>query len=114
MFWGDERAVPPDHPDSNYRMTREALLDHVPMRPATCTGSTGESDPAAEAAAYERTLHSVGGAGEGPGLVLLLGLGHDGQRPRCFRAGRPCTSARWVVAGRDRGGRGAHHPDAAA
>src|SRR5512145_665106 len=31
VFWGDERCVPPDHPDSNYRMTRERLLDHVPL-----------------------------------------------------------------------------------
>ncbi|MGC2163225.1 MAG: 6-phosphogluconolactonase, partial [Silvibacterium sp.] len=33
IFWVDERCVPPDHPDSNYRMTREALLDKVPMKP---------------------------------------------------------------------------------
>src|SRR5215211_6702409 len=31
FFWGDERSVPPDHPDSNYRMTRETLLAHVPV-----------------------------------------------------------------------------------
>src|SRR5512140_2489985 len=33
-FWGDERAVPPDHPDSNYRMAREALLDSLGIAPA--------------------------------------------------------------------------------
>src|SRR5579884_938146 len=32
FFWGDERPVPPDHPDSNYRMARESLLSHVPVR----------------------------------------------------------------------------------
>src|SRR5262249_5352239 len=31
LFWGDERCVPPDHPDSNYRMTRAALIDRVPI-----------------------------------------------------------------------------------
>src|SRR5215217_4669104 len=31
FFWGDERAVPPDHPESNYRMARESLLDRVPV-----------------------------------------------------------------------------------
>jgi 6-phosphogluconolactonase len=31
FFWGDERHVPPDHPDSNYRMAREAMLDRVPV-----------------------------------------------------------------------------------
>ena len=34
LFWVDERTVPPDHPESNYRMTREALLDHVPLASA--------------------------------------------------------------------------------
>jgi 6-phosphogluconolactonase len=34
IFWGDERHVPPDHPDSNYRMANEALLSKVPIPPA--------------------------------------------------------------------------------
>ena len=34
VFWGDERCVPPDHPDSNYGMAQEALLDRVPLAPA--------------------------------------------------------------------------------
>ncbi len=34
LFWVDERCVPPDDADSNYRMTREAMLDHVPLQPA--------------------------------------------------------------------------------
>ena len=33
VFWGDERCIPPDHADSNYRMAREALLDRVPIPP---------------------------------------------------------------------------------
>jgi 6-phosphogluconolactonase len=34
IFWGDERAVPPDHKDSNYRMARQAMLERVPVPPA--------------------------------------------------------------------------------
>ena len=39
VFWGDDRCVPPDHPDSDYRMARETLLDHVPL-PAAWSGSS--------------------------------------------------------------------------
>jgi 6-phosphogluconolactonase len=57
FFWGDERHVPPDHPDSNYRMAREAMLDHVPVPPAHVHRIAGEEpDAAAAARAYEREL----------------------------------------------------------
>jgi 6-phosphogluconolactonase len=45
LFWVDERCVPPDHPDSNYRMTREAMLDHVPLAPAQIHRMEGELAP---------------------------------------------------------------------
>ena len=45
LFWVDERCVPPDHADSNYRMTREALLDHVPLTPAQIHRMEGEFEP---------------------------------------------------------------------
>lgn len=88
-FWGDERFVPPDHPDSNYRMVREALLARAPI-PAenvhpVATGGT----PAAAAHDYQRTLQSFYGA---PALdparplfeIELLGLGPDGHTASLF------------------------------
>jgi 6-phosphogluconolactonase len=45
LFWGDERCVPPDHPDSNHRMTREALIDHVPLPPENVHRIRGEDPP---------------------------------------------------------------------
>ena len=45
LFWGDERCVPPDHPDSNYRMTREALIDHVALPPENVHRIHGEDEP---------------------------------------------------------------------
>jgi 6-phosphogluconolactonase/glucosamine-6-phosphate isomerase/deaminase len=52
IFWGDERCVPPDHPDSNYRMVREALLARVAIPEANIHRMRGETaDPAAAARA---------------------------------------------------------------
>ena len=51
LYWVDERTVPPDHPDSNYRMTREAMLDRVPVRAEQIHRIEGELDPEAGASA---------------------------------------------------------------
>ena len=53
LYWVDERCVPPDHPDSNYRMTREALLDKVPLSPNQIFRIRGELDPEGAASRYE-------------------------------------------------------------
>src|SRR6187551_3667389 len=45
VFWGDERCVPPDHAESNYRMAREALLAHVPIVPEHVHRIAGEAEP---------------------------------------------------------------------
>jgi 6-phosphogluconolactonase len=63
LFWGDERHVPPDHPDSNYGMAKAALLDHVPIPADHVHRMHGELPDAREAAAdYERTLVDVASA----------------------------------------------------
>ena len=62
FFWGDERHVPPDHPDSNFRMAREAMLDHVQVPAAHVHRIAGEEPDAARAARlYERELIDVFG-----------------------------------------------------
>ncbi|MCS7225909.1 MAG: 6-phosphogluconolactonase [Gloeomargarita sp. SKYB31] len=88
VFWGDERFVPPDHPDSNYRMARETWLDHVPI-PATHLHPipTVPLTPAAAAAAYEQELQAFFGLqpGEFPVFdVILLGMGEDGHTASLF------------------------------
>ncbi len=98
VFFGDERPVPPDHPDSNYRMAREALLDHVAV--ASVHRIPGE-DPAA-ADVYEAELRRFFGippGGEPPRLdLVLLGLGSDGHTASLF-PGTPAVdeTVRWVV-----------------
>src|SRR5512137_425430 len=101
LFWGDERCVPPDHPDSNYRMTREFLLDHVPVPPANVHRMPGEMDPVEAAARYEEQLRNFF-APHGEGLpvfdFILLGLGEDGHTASLFPGTRAIReSARWVL-----------------
>jgi 6-phosphogluconolactonase len=87
LFWVDERCVPPDHPESNYRMTREALLDHVPLQPGQIHRMEGELEPEAAAARYESELRNsfrLEGA-ETPRFDLIaLGMGDDGHTASLF------------------------------
>src|SRR4051794_34992204 len=79
VFWGDERHVPPDHPDSNYRMAREALLDHVPVPAANIHRILAEDPDAAHAAAQYDGVLAAEFALAAPQLprfdLVLLGLG---------------------------------------
>ncbi len=88
VFFGDERTVPPDHEDSNYRMAREALLDHVPI--GSVHRMRGELPPDEAAASYEEDLRGFFGE-EGPPRfdLILLGIGEDGHTASLF----PETSA---------------------
>jgi 6-phosphogluconolactonase len=87
LYWVDERAVPPDDADSNYRMTRETLLDHVPMRPEQIHRIEGELEPELAAAHYETELRNtfrIEGA-ECPRFDLIaLGMGDDGHTASLF------------------------------
>src|SRR5439155_45057 len=66
VCWGDERAVPPDAEASNYRMAREALLDHVQIPASQVHRIRGEEPPLTAAAAYERTLRTLFATPVGP------------------------------------------------
>ena len=87
LFWVDERCVPPDDPDSNYRMTREALLDVAPLRPDQIHRMQGELEPAEAAVQYEAELRSCFKVenGELPRFDLVaLGMGPDGHTASLF------------------------------
>lgn len=91
LFWGDERCVPPEHPDSDYRMARESLLDHIP------NGQTpriyrfmGEIEPNAAAASYEALLRGYFSKNVEVGFdLLLLGMGEDGHTASLFPGTAP-------------------------
>jgi 6-phosphogluconolactonase len=86
FFWGDERCVPPDHPDSNYRMAWESLLSHIPIAPGHVHRMQGENpDVATAAAAYTREIRAVFDAADLPKFdLVLLGLGPDGHTLSLF------------------------------
>jgi len=88
FFWGDERPVPPDHADSNYRMAFEAMLSKVPVSPWQLHRIEGENDDASKAAeVYEQDLlqHFRPNRGAWPQFDLaLLGLGPDGHTASLF------------------------------
>lgn len=95
VFFGDERTVPPDHEDSNYRMAYEALLSHVPV--GSVHRMRGELDPREAATLYEEELKAFFDGPPGFDLVLL-GIGEDGHTASLFpRTPALDVSDRWVV-----------------
>ena len=88
VFFGDERSVPPDDDDSNYKMARESLLDHVPI--GSVHRMQGELPPDEAAEAYEQDLRDFFGSEHLPRFdLILLGTGPDGHTASLF----PETSA---------------------
>lgn len=87
LYWVDERCVPPDHAESNYRMTREAMLSLVPIDPLRIFRIEGELDPEVAAARYESAIRNnlrLEGA-ELPRFDLVqLGMGEDGHTASLF------------------------------
>lgn len=95
LFWGDERHVPPDHPESNYGMAKAALLDHIPIPAKHVHRIRGEMPIAADAAVdYEHTISNVvsgfsrtlpsGSSRTWLFDVMLLGVGDDGHVASIF------------------------------
>ena len=88
FFWGDERHVPPDDPQSNYRMAYDTLLSLAPVPSENIHRVPAEKPDAALAAEnYEQELQAFFGleAGQLPRFdCILLGMGHDGHTASLF------------------------------
>lgn len=104
IFWGDERCVPPDHSDSNYRMAREAMLAHLPIPDDHIHRMEGER-PDLDAAArdYQAIIARVFGVeanAEPPAFdLVLLGMGPDGHTASLFPGTQALNERKaWVVA----------------
>jgi 6-phosphogluconolactonase len=94
IFWVDERCVPPDHRDSNYRGVRDALLRGADIPAANVHRMKGEIPPEAGARAYEMELKSCFGEEGLPVFdLVILGVGEDGHTASLF-PGAPSLAER--------------------
>jgi len=99
FFWSDERHVPPDHADSNYRMANEAMLSRVPVAKNNVHRVLSENPNAAEAAsAYEQTLIEITQQTLPELDLILLGLGTDGHTASIFPGSEVLHETKGIVA----------------
>ena len=87
LFWVDERCVGPDDPESNYGMTKAAMLRSIPLPPANIHRMEGELPPEEAASRYEATIRNtfkLEGAETPTFDLILLGLGPDGHTASLF------------------------------
>ncbi len=106
FFWGDERCVPPDHPESNFRLASSTLLSALDIRDENIHRIRGELPGAEAAEIYERELRTFFALAEGqvPRFdLVLLGLGEEGHTASLFpgsegvREGKRLVVAPWVA-----------------
>jgi 6-phosphogluconolactonase len=88
VFWADERCVPWDHPDSNFKLVHDTLLSRVPLPQGNVHRVCGEEEPECAALDYEQDLRSFFGPGKFPVFdLILLGAGEDGHTASLFPGG---------------------------
>jgi 6-phosphogluconolactonase len=101
FFWGDERTVPPDHPDSNFGAAREILLSEIAVPEGNIHRIQGElEEPARAAAAYEESLRrffQLPAAGIPRFDLAFLGMGADGHTASLFPGSEALGEARRLV-----------------
>ena len=101
LFWGDERSVPPDHPESNYRMVQESLLSKINIPAEHVHRIAGEKEPKVAVAEYEAELKRffklAGGALPRFDLIFL-GLGEDGHTASLFPGSEALNDSEHLVA----------------
>jgi len=103
LFFGDERAVPPDHPESNFKMVDAALISKVAIPGENVHRIKGELEPEAAAGQYEATLRFAFAGQPWPLFDLVfLGLGEDGHTASLFPGSEALREqVRWVAATRN-------------
>jgi 6-phosphogluconolactonase len=111
FFWGDERCVPPDDPESNYGMTRRVLFEKIKIPASNIHRVRGEDKPQKEAERYSSEILSFTRLKDNlPRFdLIILGLGEDGHtasifpgNESLFRSGKVCEVAVHPVTGQKR------------
>jgi 6-phosphogluconolactonase len=105
LFFGDERCVPPDHPESNYAMVYETLISQVPIPAKNVHRIIGEGNPDESAKLYENQLKTFFAGLTWPRFdLVLLGMGADGHTASLFPGSDALNEkSRWVVRTRPEG-----------
>ncbi len=101
LFWGDERCVPPDHPESNYRMVEETLISKIQIPQENVHRMAGEKAPQIAAREYEAELKKFFELADGalPRFdLILLGLGEDGHTASLFPGSAALNEEEHLVA----------------
>ena len=100
LFFGDERMVPPDSPESNYRMVNDTLVSRVEIPPENVHRTIGETIPSESAERYEAELKRFFGTVDWPRFdLVVLGLGADGHTASLFPGSDVLKEEeKWVVA----------------
>lgn len=97
LYWGDERMVPPEHVDSNYRMAKETLLEHIDIPRENIHRIRGEINPAAAAVEYAALLKEK--FHHEPRFdLMLLGVGKDGHTASLFPGTKAVVEKKKLVA----------------
>ena len=99
LFFGDERCVPPDHPESNYAMAYETLISKVPIPAKNVHRIIGEGRPEESARLYENQLRIFFAGVSWPRFdLVLLGMGEDGHTASLFPGSDALKEkTKWVV-----------------
>ena len=99
LFFGDERCVPPEHPDSNYAMVNEALISKVPIPANNVHRIIGEGNANENSLAYEDQLRTYFAGLAWPRFdLVLLGMGEDGHTASLFpNSAALKEKSRWVL-----------------
>jgi len=98
FFWGDDRAVPPDDDQSNYKLAYDALLASVPIPEANILRIRGEKGATAAAEDMRRNLVNTFGDKDIPRFDFLLqGMGEDGHTASLFPGTDALEATDWVV-----------------
>jgi 6-phosphogluconolactonase len=105
LFFGDERCVPSNHPESNYAMVYETLISQVPIPAKNVHRIIGEGRPEESARVYENQLRTFFAGMSWPRFdLVLLGMGVDGHTASLFPGSEALSeNAKWVVATQPQG-----------